>query len=386
VAILARLACVEAPGQIPVDPESTRGGMLVKVFEEVLAARDTQKLGCSVSAVKPFLTVNLRYQAGYQVRFPLAGLDPRETRLLALVRVKPSQGGPRYFVQQFGFPRRPGRMPGRAEGSFYGGYYIGEGDYRTDFLMWDQSDRICRGGWDSRLKLREEDRADSRIPANTVEPLRIPRLAETRDRASRPYRVAVLLHAAPVHPLSSMFTQYDQSIILGTMHALLEQTPFVETSVTVFNLAQQKELFSTEVLSPRIFRQMTETLNQLQPGLVDIKVLSQKKGHIDLLASLVNRQIAAEKPPDALIFIGPNSIETDKFPPGLIENVPAKPLFFYLHRTPPFLSARFPFDDSIERLVKSQEGRVFEVHDAKQLRGALQTMEKMLAARRPAGP
>ena len=62
----------------------------------------------------------------------------------------------------------------------------------------------------------------------------------------------------------------------------------------------------------------------------------------------------------------------------LLESIAGKkPLFFYLNLD--YHPRRFPFSDTIEKLVKSQKGKVFHIRHPRQFAEALLIMEKHLA-------
>ena len=53
-----------------------------------------------------------------------------------------------------------------------------------------------------------------------------------------------------------------------------------------------------------------------------------------------------------------------------------RPQFYYLNLD--YYSRRVPFDDTIERLVKGQRGKVFHIHDPKHFAEALRKIEALL--------
>ena len=55
-------------------------------------------------------------------------------------------------------------------------------------------------------------------------------------------------------------------------------------------------------------------MNRTELGLVDLSVLQNKRGHVDTIADLVNRELKEEAPSDVVLFLGPMSRFGDKVP------------------------------------------------------------------------
>jgi len=149
--------------------------------------------------------------------------------------------------------------------------------------------------------------------------------------------------------------------------------------LVVFNLDQQKELFRQDVLTPEAFDEVAQSMNNLQLQTVDYRVLQNKRGHIGLLADLVNQELTAKDPSDAVIFLGPTSRFYDKFLDTEIDSRAAvAPRVFYLQYRPYFgRGADFP--DSIEFATKKVRGKTMAIHTPDEFAKAIKQIEAQMA-------
>jgi hypothetical protein len=197
-----------------------------------------------------------------------------------------------------------------------------------------------------------------------------------RKERPRPFRVAILLHGSPIFPRASVLSGYDISLFVTSIASLLEDTPFNETSVTAFNLQKRTEVFRANRMGHKEFMQLYDSLDNLEVATIDLKHMLDRKGYLNLLASMVNREIAAQDPPDAVIFIGPNTRQMEKFPEELLEGG-SQTRFFYLKYG--YHGRFYPFQDSIDRLVRSRDGKVFELVTPKDFAEAIRKIEDTLS-------
>jgi hypothetical protein len=113
--------------------------------------------------------------------------------------------------------------------------------------------------------------------------------------------------------------------------------------------------------------------------LVDYNVLKNQRGHIDLLAGLVNQELNAASPSDTVIFLGPPTRYVDKFPPASLEaSGRAMPRFFYLQYRPYFRPGA-EFTDSIESALKRVHGKKMVVRTAGEFARAIKQVETQVS-------
>jgi len=334
---------------------------------------------CNVKPVAPWLNFAFRWQAGYRVRFPLRQLPEEESRLQVAFRVTPEGGEPAYFWEEFQVPA--GKRTGGHAGRFSGGFFVGEGRYRVDWVMIGPNGRSCRKKWAFRVKLNARQRRRQQfLSPGAVAPIFFEWNEVARSRP-RPYRLAVVLHVSPLFPRSIRVTRFDQAFLATLLISLFENTPFQETALYAVSLEKQEVIFESKRLDSESFRRLLKAMQEFDLGTIGIEQYTNPEGRIDFLADLVNRQIALPEPPDAIVFIGPNTRHTGKFPAHRLERAPGgKPLFFYIHLD--YFSWRFPWADLIERLTKGQNGKIFRIRTPDQLAKALDEMEKRIRTSR----
>jgi len=192
-------------------------------------------------------------------------------------------------------------------------------------------------------------------------------------------RLTVLLHAAPVIPRATKFRARDRTILLGSLASLLESLSARSVRLVVFNLDQQRELFREDVLTPESFDQAAESMDNLELGLVDYSVLRNQQGHVSLLADLVNKELEAGDPPDAVIFLGPPTRYSDKLATVMAAaHAGATPQVFYFKYNPFFVQSS-NFADSIEFAVRQVRGKTIEIHSPADFAKAIKQVDAQLS-------
>lgn len=367
-AAVVSLAPGVAQAQHTLDPADPEGAALIAAFER----NPGGGLRCDVRRLDTRLSFALRWHAGYRATFALSQLPESEAGLQVVFRVTSRRTGQQhYFGQSFHLP--PGPRPKRQAGQIDGGFFLGEGEYDVDWMLADGEGRSCRDRWNVRLKpgARETEAAQSLEPGE-VAPIVIEWSGTPREPKRR-FRVAIVLHVAPLFPHSIRLTSFDQSFLTTMLTSVLEKTPFLESSVYAVSLEKQQAIFASDRLDAESFRDLLEAMEALELGTITIDQYTRPDGHVDVLAEILNREIGAEQPPDAIIFVGPNNGHTVKFPRERLEDGSRVPPLFYLHLD--FYSWRSPWADTIERLTRSQGGKVFTIHDPQALVKALKEIE-----------
>ena len=136
---------------------------------------------------------------------------------------------------------------------------------------------------------------------------------------------------------------------------------------------------SLSASSEAIQRGMLLAMDEMEVGTVGLDALTNPRGYLDLIADLVNEELSAESPPDAIVFIGGSSRYTLGFPRELIEReANMSTQFFYLQLSR-FQLRRYRTTDSIEKLVKRQGGKVFRISSPQQFGRAIRQMEQILS-------
>lgn len=377
VLIAVLLACASASAQTRVGPTRLRGDL-----ERFEPREGEEELRCEVTPIKPALNFSFRFQAGYVARVPMNQYFGPGHRWVVLTRITPEGGDhqPVYLASGIALPAIPKT---KLELEIGGGYLVGEGGYDVKWLMYDDADRVCRKSWHVDAKLSRDDRAVKvAMPRDTIGDLSLrglPRARRNTDDVA-PLRLTVLLHAAPLSPRRTRLMARDQMLLLGLLSSLLERVPALSVRLVVFNLDQQKELFRRDVFTPAALDQAAQAMNGVELGLVDYRVLQNRRGHVDLLAGLVNQELRAKAPSDAVVFLGPTSRYADKMPQEALEKPGSSaPRFFYFQYKPSFRpSPNFP--DSITYAVAKLRGKTMIIHSPGEFAKAIAQLERRAAA------
>jgi hypothetical protein len=372
--ILILLIASTAMAQYVIDP--------VRAAKVWASHADDRPLHCEVIPVPARLSFSFRFQTGYVVRMPLKQYTGAGHRWNVLMRITPTGGGEPFY---FGSYTRLRNVPKtNAQGELGGVYQVGEGRYTVDWMLADDQNRVCRKSWKIEAKLDARERGlKLGMAANTVAPLTFRRWSpQNDDRDVHPIgRLTVLLHAAPLYPRSMRFRAQDRLLLVSSLASLLEALPARSVRVVVFNLDQQKELFRQDDLTPDAFDQVAQSTSNLQLQLVDYRVLQNRRGHISLLADLINQELGATEPSDKVIFLGPTSRFYDKFPEAALEQPAATtPQFFYFQYKP-YFGREADFPDSVAMAIKKVKGKTMPIHTPDEFARAIREVGTQVGTR-----
>ncbi len=143
-------------------------------------------------------------------------------------------------------------------------------------------------------------------------------LPQATDDAA-PLRLTIFLHTAPLFPRRTRMRPNDMVTLMSTVSSLLERVPARSVRLVLFNLDQQKELYRKDDFVLRDMAQVSQAMTGIELGLVDFQVLQNKRGHVDLLTELVNREMEAQPPSDVVLFLGPETRFFDRVPQASLE-------------------------------------------------------------------
>jgi hypothetical protein len=371
--LLAMLLSIGLRGQSIVEPGSVPRAMAR--FEPNWDDRD---LACSVSPFGPALNFSFRIQAGYVVKVPMNQyFGPRHAWFI-LMRLTPD-GGDRKPVYLATRTRLPDIPKTKVEVEIGGGYLLGEGGYQVHWMLLDDQGRVCRRDWHIEAKLkRSEHKVKVAMGPNTVAAFSLkgtPDAERVRDDRA-PFSLTILMHAAPLSPRRTNFRATDRMLLVGSLSALLERLPTRSVRLVVFNLDQQKELYRQDDFSPSSLDQVEQAMNDLELNGVNVKVLEKPKGHIDLLADLLNREMHAEKPSDAVVFFGPPARFGDRVPRAAVEKPALMPRFFYFLYRPIQRRVGSTLPDSINLTVAGLKGKTMTIHSPGEFANAIDELER----------
>lgn len=363
-------------GQMPVTPR--RFPQLHEIFDK---QEHEQTLACQVWPWRPSVSFSFRIQGGYTAELPMKQFAGGKGRMVALLRVTPHDrdNEPAYFIQRIQLPEIPENTKARMQ--LAGGLYYGEGKYTVDLVITDLAHSVCRKHWEMDAHLNGKERQLKVVQEpGTVQAVEIPQWTGQTAKATgtnNAKRATIFLNVAPLRMRAQKLSIFDRALLFGTLKAILEQSPFTSVRVVAFDLARHKELFRQDQFDLDGYSQLRGALNDLSLGTIDISVLNDPKGHLDLLSRLVGEETSTDGVPasDAVIFIGPSGHRTEKLPDDFPTTAASRQRFFYFAYAP-FQTASFP--DLITKIVRSLAGKWYPVHTPQDLAAALQKMSREL--------
>jgi hypothetical protein len=340
------------------------------------------ELKCRVQPFKPSLNYSFRFQTGYVLELPLALYTGKGHSVITLVRVTPenSEREPAYLWSRAYFGDVP---PTKQVAQISGGYVVGEGKYRVELLVSDDSGRTCKKDWNITAKLsRKEDDVPPGMAAGAVDEISLRKWM----RSSRTpgdddgYRVTVLMDVSPMMPRRVRLGSYDRVMLLSSLTSLLERLPLRSVRLVLFNLEQQREIYRDENFEPSRFGRVAQALTTLELGTVAYDVIKNRTGHIDLLADMMEDARKVDQS-DAVVFLGPKPWHFDKVPKSALpERSATDPTFFYLQLRPYIASASA--GDPISSAVKYMGGKTFDVYTPGDFAAAIRDVTKALESKR----
>jgi hypothetical protein len=180
-----------------------------------------------------------------------------------------------------------------------------------------------------------------------------------------------------MNPRQPKLRGWDMAFLLRSLSSLLQEIPISSVRLAAFNLDQQNVIFRCERLDSASFDELARALRHLELWVISSRALDRNRP-TDVLADLVNKELAAQEPSDAVIFLGPNLSVDRKIPPRMLQRSSSRaPQFFYFEYFP-FRAFQFP--DTIHYLTKTLHGTVFEIRSAGDLGNDI---SKMLSQLRP---
>ena len=373
-ALLLMLVSEGALAQMVLDP-----ARLSPRLRNMESTWNEKVLECSVTPIKPALNFAFRIEAGYTVRVPMNQFEGTGHGWVILTRITPREGDrkPVYLGSRTPLPDVPKT---KVEVEIGGGYLVGEGKYDVRWMLMDDQDRACHKDWsiDAHLTHAEREARVGMLP-NTVDAFSLRgfgRAAAPAHDDAPPLRVTILMHAAPLSPRRTRLRATDQMLLIGSLSALLERLPTRSVRMVAFNLDQQKEIYRRDDFTADAIPQVWRALNRLELNLVDYHTLANRQGHIDLLADLVNRELHAEEPSDAVVILGPVARSIDKPPRGVLERPAGDLPHFFYFQYKPWVRQPATLPDTLTLAVNRLKGKVLTIHTPGEFAKAIDQLEK----------
>jgi len=349
------------------------------------AAPTEQILRCEVTPEQPVLDFSFHFQSGYSVNVPMEQyLGPNHVWVI-FTRVTPVDGKPAYLAARVRLPDVP---PNKIRTDTFGGFLVGPGRYKIEWAMYDDQDRVCRKEWNIEAKLKRSERNVKLDIAPGVVSDFAGRGLSPQKRApddAPPFRLTILLHAAPMSPRRTQMRINDRNLLMSTLASLAGGVPAISVRLAVFNLDKQRILFSQDDFKLASLGLVSQALNNMELDAIDYRTLQNRTGHIDLLSELINRELTSPQPSDAVVFLGPASRYVDKIPPPAADAAAAKLRFFYFQYRP--LQLRGPMlPDSITNAIGRVKGRLIHITSPADFANAILQLERAAAIPRTSLP
>ena len=314
---------------------------LARVRRNFEARPGDTSLRCEVTPLAPALNFAFRFQAGYSFHVPQSQYSGPTRGWSVLTAVTPEDGA---GVATYLLARDQFLDASRVGGDFdiRGLYFLGVGRYAVESILRDDRNRICRKQWRIVVQTARADRAvPLALPPDTVRQfsaLDWPDIHHPDDAS--PMRLTVLLNAAAFSPRRSVLRPSDRMVLTGAVNSLLEHLPATSVRVVAFSLEQQREVFRRDDFAPPDVSKLADAIVALPLATVDVRVLQKPLGHVDFLAGLIARELAAPHPADTVVFWGPTSRYGSAIPKGALPTpAGAQTRFYYLRyegpRRPP---------------------------------------------------
>jgi hypothetical protein len=156
--------------------------------------------------------------------------------------------------------------------------------------------------------------------------------------------------------------------ILGILASLLEKLPGTKIRLIVFDLDQGKETLRQDGFTLKDLEKAAHAANNLDHWTVSVDELQEQRGPWALLRRLMQSEMYAQEPSDAVLILGPRMEPFEKMPAHFFSNREkgAKPPLFYMQyrltAEPVYYSAprnmgNKPADETAERSVYEPDPR-----------------------------
>ncbi len=327
-------------------------------------------LPCEVEPADPVLGFDLRFHAGYDVTIPLKELSGDGNLLTMLFRVTPDSDPEKriYFTQNVRVPEIAENASG--ESTLGGVFDLGEGKYHVDWLMRDRQNHMCAFFWDSTAELPSRDKdIELDIAAHTVEATQTEQFLEDAPVQREPGKllnVKVMVNFAPQKQNSSAMRPIDTLALVTMMRRITREPRFGKFSVVAFNIQEQRVLYSQSSADRIDFPKLGKSIKDVEPGVLDLKLLANKRGEVEFLTELIKKELASSGRPDALIFAGPKYMVQEGSPEDELKAAESVdyPVYYLNYNLSP---QNTPWRDSIGRAIRVFGGKEYALNRPRDL-------------------
>jgi hypothetical protein len=327
-ALIAVMVASGACAQSLIDP-----GHVSIALHEFASRPSDVPLRCEAVQAAPVLDFAFRFRAGYTFRLPAAQYQTANHSWFVLTKITP-QDDDRKAAYLFARTNAAEIVKTDLNFEVSGRYLLGEGRYAVESTLYDDTGRTCKREWRIDASLARHERAvQLSLPPFTVRELPGIRSSDW-NRPSGAASLTILLNAAPLSPRRTRLRPADRNLLLSSLAAIAGRVPAASVRLVVFSLEAQKVLFRSDSFSVDAIGRVARAIDSLELSTVDVYVLQNPTGHIDLLSGLINQELRAPTPAGAIILLGPLSRFTGKIPEGSLEKHSSALRFFYVQYKP----------------------------------------------------
>ena len=334
----------------------------------ILESREPHRaLLCEVAPVKPELGLDLAFHTGYDVSVPLRALNGGPGKLTVIFRVTSEEypQRPEYFRQDWSIPTLEKHSKGSA--SLHGTIVTGEGAYRVDWLMRNQTGQFCSASWRFSSRRTGKNRLVSLGLVPGVVKAAPPLFAEegpVERNPDHPLRVTLLVHVAPQSVSSAVLPSDETQALLSILRSVAREPRIGSYTVTAFSIDQAEILYRCNPAPQIDFPTLGNAIRQLKLGTVTLQQLQQEGARAQFLSELLTEE-AVKSNSDALVFVGPDRDGNKTMRLALKHlEAPSRPVFYLKYSAN---SRTESWGGAIEGLIKHWKGSQYMIETPRDL-------------------
>ena len=366
------VACPAVWGQIEVKPGDPIYQKLSSQFAVAVEEHSKRPLSCHVEAIHPRLGYSFRFFSGFYATIPARQFEPgKGNRMVAFLRVTSSATDDvHYFFHPLNVPKIPDD-PGKVQLEAGGGFYIGDGNYKVDWLLADQRDRVCTRSW---MVKTPRSKVPLLVPAGSIQPLGLESWKGfTEKKTVGDARITVFLSAMPIYRRRqlSRLPPYDLALLLSSLTSLLDGSKYKHARVVAFDLLSKRVLFEQEEFDTAGYAKLRDQLEAHSYGTIDVGSLARGVSDRKLLEQMLKQETARESKSDAVVFLGAEGPPSEKLPPLFAEYRQGLSRLYYV------FFARFPqpVQDIMWQFVRGGKGKVVNMFGPPDLVNAIRAID-----------
>jgi hypothetical protein len=248
---------------------------------------------------------------------------------------------------------------------------LGEGKYQVETAFFGENS-VCLG----KLTVEADKRRDSGgafIPTGAIMTLWEADLESAKLTPEREGELLIVAHLGRARRFRNRLDNFEISVTAQKMLATLESLRFEKVRVVAVCLEQQAIVYEKSGFSASDRRDLVAAMRAVELGTIDFEKIAKPKGHQELI-----RQVFGSGNPAAVVIVGFTSIFLDKPMDSLLEELKSVGRNIY------YLQTRGPgsaLDDFFDRLVKKQDGEIYDVYTPNEFQAALKKVRRRLDSR-----